>query len=158
MVAYASYSPAFKIDKAIPDWKTKLPRVSRMSDVLWIQWAYIAEQDGTPEKVSQLEYIFRYDVVTPNTKFIIEQAAAIEEEGPIEEGEFDARWPGYEFALGDDRFTALLGTVHGTSIVDLLVTHVNELGTKSIKSVTIFTTDGDSETGEVYHMLWTLKD
>ena len=158
MVAYASYSPAFKIDKEIPDWKTKLPRVSRMSDVLWIQWAYIAEQDGTPEKVSQLEYIFRYDVVTSNTKFIIEQAAAMEEEEPIEEGEFEAAWPGYKFVLGDDRFTALLGSVHGTSIVDLLVTHVNEMGTKSIESVTIFTTEGDVETGEAYHMLWTLKD
>ena len=127
-----------------------------MSDVLWIQWVAVAEQQGTPEKVSQLKYIFRYNVITANTKFIIEQAAALKEGESIEEGEFEAEWPGYEFVMGDDEFTALLGTVHGISIVDLLVTHANELGSKTIKSVTIFTTEGDVETGEVYHMLWTL--
>ena len=71
----------------------------------WIQWVTRAEQQGTSEKVSQLKYIFRYNVITANTKFIIEQAAALKEEELIEEEGFESEWPGYEFVMGDDQFT-----------------------------------------------------
>lgn len=118
----------------------------------------MAKNAGTPEKVSQLRYIFRYNVVTADTKFIIEQAAGRKENVNIETGEFEELWPGYEFLVGVDEFTALLGTVYGRSIVDLIMTHPNELPGKSIASVTIFATEGDEETGEDYHMLWKLTD
>ena len=158
MVALSSYSPAFKIEKSDPDWMMKLPRVSKMSDVLWIQWVTVAAKVGTPEKVSDLRYIFRHDIATFNTKVIMEQAAAKHEGEPIAEGEFEAEWPGYEFTKADEQFTALLGTIHGKTIVDLIVTHDTGLPGKSIESVTIFSTEGNVDFGEAYHMLWTLKD
>lgn len=159
MVALTSFSPANRIDKSDPDWKMKLPRVSKMSDVLWIQWVTVAQEVGTPEKTGGLEYIFRYDVATGDTKWVIEQAAAKHEGGPIGDSEFVAKWPGYEFTINDEQFVALLGTVHGRSIVDLIMTHATGLPGKSIESVTIFTTkrdDDDDEEGDSYHMLWTL--
>lgn len=159
IVALSSFSPANRIDKADPDWKAKLPRVSKMSDVLWIQWVTVAQQIGTPEKIGGLEYIFRYDVATDDTRWVIEQAAARHEGGPIGDAEFVAEWPGYEFTIDDEaQFLALLGTVHGRSIVDLIMTHATGLPGKSIESVTIFTTKKDEDDGEgdSYHMLWTL--
>lgn len=159
VVALTSYSPANRIDKSDSDWKLKLPRVSKMSDVLWIQWVTVAQSEGTPEKIGGLEYIFRYDISTEDTKFVIEQAAAKHEGGPIGKTQFVAEWPGYEFTSSDEQFFGLLGTVHGSSIVDLIMTHATGLHGKSIESVTIFTTKrapDDDEDGEIYHMLWTL--
>ena len=149
MVADVSYSPTAMIndlDHVPADWKERLPNVKQMSDVMWIQWVTVAEAEGTPSAVSDLKYIFRHDVITENTRFIIEQAAKVEED------EFNADWPGLKFVPTDTEFLALLGTVHGLFNVHLLVSHPNELGTKAIEAVNIFTTDD----GDNYHMLWTL--
>lgn len=133
--------------KPVPaDWKLKLPTVSRMSDVTWIQWATVAIKEGTPSAVSDLKYFFQHDIKTTDTMFIIEQSAN------VVQGGFNTEWPGLNFVPTDVQFQALLGTVHGSSVMDLLVTHPKELGTKSIEAVNIFTTD----IGSQYHMLWTL--
>lgn len=149
IVANVSHSPAAMINEqeSVPaDWKQKLPKVSRMSDVVWIQWATVAKAEATPLAVSDLKYIFRHEIIMENTRSIIDQAAAKGED------EFNENWPGLKFVTTDTQFQALLGTIHGVSIVDLLVSHPNELGTKSIEAVNIFTTDE----GDNYHMLWTL--
>lgn len=135
-----------KDDPAPADWKQKLSTVSRMSDVTWIQWAAVAAAKGTPSAVSDLKYFFRHDIITENTMFIMEQSAN------VAQGAFNTEWPGLKYVPTDEQFQALLGTVHGVSIVDLLVSHPNELGTKSIEAVNIFTTD----IGSQYHMMWTL--
>ena len=149
MVADVSYSPTAMMNEQdiVPeDWKERLPNVKLMSDVTWIQWVTVAEAEGTPSAISDLKYIFRHEVITENTRFIIEQAAKVEED------EFNADWPGLKFVTTDTEFLALLGTVHGVFNVHLLVSHPNELGTKAVEAVNIFTTDG----GDNYHMLWTL--
>ena len=128
------------------DWKERLPNVNLMSDVVWIQWAAVAEAEGTPSAVGDLKYIFRHDIITENTRYIIEQAAK------VVEGEFNVDWPGLKFVATDAEFLALLGTVHGTFNVNLIISHPNEIGTKAIEAVNIFTTDD----GDKYHMLWTL--
>ena len=158
MVALSNRSPLFLIGKSDPDWKEKLPTVSKMSDVLWIQWVEVAAKKGTPEKISDLQYIFQYDVTTPNSKFIIEQAAAKHNGDDLGEDEFDTEWPGYTFTEKDEQFKALLATAQGTITFYLLMTHATGLPGKSIESVTIFTTEGDKEDGEVYNMLWKLKN
>lgn len=84
-----------------------------MSDVLWIQWADIASTAGVSS--GNLKYIFRHDIITPNTCFIMEQAV-----GAQEAGELDEPFPGAEFTAESDQFKALMGTVHAKSIVDLL--------------------------------------
>ncbi len=52
----------------------------------------------------------------------------------------NANWPGVPFAKGTDEFQAILGTPHGKGVVYLLVQHPNELPTKNIQSVTVFST------------------
>ena len=61
------------------------------------------------------------------------------EEEYIKEGVFEAGGPGYECMVGDEKFTALLGTMHGRSVVDLIVTHATGLPGSTIESATIFT-------------------
>lgn len=156
MVVLSSYSPRHMIDKSDPHWENKLPMVSKLSDVLWIQWADVAAKEGTPGKVRDLRYIFRHTVTTRNTKFIIEQAAAKFDKEGFGKDEFEAQWPGYNFTEKDKEFTALLGTLHGSTISYLLTTHATGLPGKSIESVTIFTTEGDRDNGEFYHMLFKL--
>ena len=159
IVALSGFSSAHLIGKSDTEWKNKLPKVSRMSDVLWCQWVEVAKMDQTPEKVSQLKYVFKHDVSTPDTKFIVERAAAlVENDNNMGKDEFECEWPGHKFQKDDKQFTALLGTIHGRSMVDLIVTHRSKLPNKSIASVTIFTTEGDEEAGEVYHILWTLTE
>jgi len=125
-----------------------------MSDVLWIQWAAVANAQGIPGKASDLKYIFRHEIITPNTQFIMEKAG---NDPDAEEGEvFFKPWPGREFTMGEEQFQALMGTVHAKSIVTLLTTHPRELGTKSIEKVNIFATRDPEDSTSIYHMLWTL--
>lgn len=123
-----------------------------MADVLWLEWATIAAQEGTPDKAGDLKYIFRHDISTENTRFIIESAVG------AGDNDFVSDWPGTSFTMGQDQFEALIGTVHGVSIVTLITTHPNERGTKSIAKVTIFTTFDEDEGEDSYHMLWTLTE
>lgn len=60
--------------------------------------------------------------------------------------------------MNDNRFTAVLGTVHGVFIKDLLSCHVNIQGTKSITMAVILTTERDLAIGKACRILWTLAD
>lgn len=142
--------PARAQPTAIPPWRESLPKVTAMSDILWVQWVNLANSKGIPEKISGLKYVFRHQIVTTNTLYIMELAGN-GADAPAGQT-LQAPWPGKEFAMGSEQFEALMGTVHAISIVTLLVTHPNELGTKSIEKITVFTTDDD------YHMLLTLTD
>ena len=62
---------------------------------------------------SALKYIFRYDVVTEDTRFIMNLAAPVN----------SVKWPGHKFNKGSEEFQALLGTPHGKGIVYMIATH-----------------------------------
>lgn len=72
---------------------------------------------------------------------------------------FEAGGPGYECMVGDEKFTALLGTMHGRSVVDLIVTHATGLPSSTIESATIFTIPSVIvDVGEAFHMIRTLSN
>lgn len=96
---------------------------------------------------SSLKYVFRYDVVTENTRFILNLAAPMD----------GATWPGHEFKKGSEEFKALLGTPHRKGIAFLIATHPNEMPGKDIESINTFVTRRAFGI-QVYHMLFTLTD
>lgn len=113
--------------------KDMLPRINRWSDIVWMIWSHLAGASA-----GQLEYVFRHDVQTDESLNIMVEAArrAGQQGGHI----MNANWPGVPFAKGTDEFQAILGTPHGKGVVYLLVQHPNELATKNIQSVTVFST------------------
>lgn len=50
--------------------KDMLPRINRWSEIVWIMWIHLAGGSAL-----QLKYIFKHDVVTPETAGIMHAAA-----------------------------------------------------------------------------------
>ena len=99
-------------------------------------------------KVGNLKYIWRDNVITQDTKRVMEKAA---NSGPS----MLLRWPGLTFSFDkeeeEERAMALLGTVHGTGIAYFLADHRDHIR-KQVESVTIYTNS------LFYYMMWKLKD
>ena len=160
LIGINNYSPVYylkqksnapNMDSIDPDrhvpLKDLLPRVFGWSDVVWIIWSHLAGNSA-----GQLKYIIKHQVVTAVTQdvmaYIAEQAGLRGTHGYV------AEWPGLRLTRGSDAFKALIGTPHGKGIVRILVDHPDEFSTKTIESITIFTTDGDF----FQHLLFTLSD
>ena len=109
-----NHSPNFqlrkklKVDRLSDEQAQGLPQVTRWSDIVWIVWNSLTQG---PSEASALKYIFRYDVSTDDTVFIMEQVLGLGRDD-LPDGE-EGAWPGYKFVPGHDEFWALLGTVHG---------------------------------------------
>ena len=82
---------------------------------MWIAWASIPHY---PAEATALKYIFKPDVVTPNTVAIIERVLRVEEGEFPEDG---CEWPGIKFNPGEKEFFALLGTPHGMRLEPILL-------------------------------------
>ena len=119
--------------------KTLVPKVSRWSDLVWIQWSNTAKG-----KAKDLKYIWRDAVVTPSTKAIMEETVH-------QQGGLNLPWPGKDFTMNDIEGMALLGTIHGMGIGWMLSDHRDQIQ-KEIATVKIWNAGVD------YQMLWTLKD
>lgn len=113
------------------------PELAYWSDVIWILWADQCKQAGKSE--GSLKYVFRHSVMTPFTMRVME--AIIN----VRKGEYHDPWPGStaypSYGKAGNPFKALLGTPHGSGVVRLITDHLHALGSKSIESVTMFTTD-----------------
>lgn len=59
-------------------------------------------------RAGDLKYIFRENIITPDTRFVMEQCFQ-----DIGEDELLKAWPGQVFRDDDPDFYALLGTPHG---------------------------------------------
>ena len=94
-----------------------LPQLRHWSDLVWIAWASISND---PAEAAALKYIFRHDVVTPDTVVTIESVLGMEE-GRYREGSCD--WPGIKFNPGEEEFFALMGTPHGMDVRFHLITN-----------------------------------
>ena len=145
ITSVSNFSPMYRLKQKLgshlpADWTERLPDVYRWSDVIWILWKDVAK-----EKAGDLKYIFKHNVITEQTRFIMEQTVGAPRDGLV------APWPGHEFRLGSNYFVALLGTLHGRGIVYLLIQHATGLAGKDLESITIFT---DSYEG--YNLLFTL--
>ena len=121
-----------------------MPEVYAWSDIVWLLWADRAKKLG--QQPGNLKYVFRHEIVTPDTRFIMNLAEPMS----------GAIWPGHTFRKGTEEFQALLGTSHGRGIAFLVATHPNEMPGKDIESATCFVTK-DAFGRDVYHMLFTLS-
>lgn len=110
----------------------RIPKVSRWSDVVWIQWADVCRKAN--KEPSSLEYIFRYHIVTVNTQFIMEQITDVK----LSLGKLQLPWPGRDVYLDTNEGLALLGTPHLTGIVWMLHDH-RDVIKKTITKMRMFT-------------------
>ncbi|KAI4255934.1 MAG: hypothetical protein LQ352_002319 [Teloschistes flavicans] len=141
--------------KKVTDLGPYIPDVYKLSDVQFIIWADQCRQYGAQPNV--LRYVFKHDVVTFVTKNIMRIAGGLEPELEEKQGQgedLSAVWPGLEFKSGTQQFQALMGTPHGKGIAYLILQHRNEMPTKNIESITVFTTSYDLE----YNLLFTLTE
>ena len=124
IVAYNNFSPSFMVRnnpiKTVPD-------VRAWSDVTFIEWKTQAQISG--QDIMGLKYVFRYEIVNPQTALVIEKAV----------GTFRSiRWPGLIIPMSDERGQAILGTPNGVGVAYLLATHKAQLGEKTIESVHVW--------------------
>ncbi|KAL8942063.1 MAG: hypothetical protein Q9216_001875 [Gyalolechia sp. 2 TL-2023] len=124
-----------------------VPNLRRWSDVVWFVWA---KQAGN--QAGKLRYIFRDNVVTAETKGVIDQMFG------IPKGTLDLKWPGKTFDVKKTKEgKGLLGTAHGSGIAWLMADHKAELGERNLK-VTVFTSAGSHMDQKTYNMLFELAD
>ena len=96
-----------------------------------------------------MQYIFRDNIVTEDTKAIIDEAIAPKKIG-------DLAWPGKTFSQDDIGGQALTGTPHGAGIAWMLIDHVNVLGRRDIE-ITVYSGPG-AQPGQIYYyMVFNLK-
>jgi hypothetical protein len=110
-----------------------LPEVQAWSDIVFVEWQTQAQNRN--RDIKGLKYIFRYQIVTPETVAIIEEAAS---------GKKNLPWPGVTISMTDEyeehdrRGMAILGTPHGTGVAYLLSTHKAQFGQRIIESVQVW--------------------
>lgn len=127
ILADRNYSPAVMDSKA----GAKLPDLQRWSDVVWLLWAMACEEEGVG--VGNLKYVFRVNIINDDTNFIVSKALESTSVGP---------WPGKEFEMDTDQGKAILATPNGRGVAWFLIDHQTQMGTKTVKSVVVFSTKG----------------
>ncbi|KAL8914694.1 MAG: hypothetical protein Q9171_000707 [Xanthocarpia ochracea] len=157
IIAEANFSPKFKGQGRT------VPPLWRWSDVIWLCWT---EEAGFLAPL--LRYIFRSNIITPETREIIEY---IEVE---RQDKLHLPWPEHTYDMNSEEGLAVLATGHGQGIAYLIADHSDVLGRK-IPVATIFTelpggvTDDEASSSEsddgfdwggqtYYYILWELRD
>lgn len=144
-----NFSPLYYAARDHPDVPRQdlaryIPGPHKWSEITWAAWMDICMmQRGDP---TSLKYIFKHDVITDNTRYIMEQAVGVGED------DFETEWPGIRYMRGSTHYQALMGTPHGTSMAWLLIDHPNDLRGREIESITMFISDDN------YNLLFTLND
>lgn len=124
ILANRNFSPADQSPAA------QLPNLQKWSDVVWYFWEMSCQEENVG--VGNLNYIFRVQIVNDNTNFIVSKA--------LGSTSVDV-WPGKEFSMDMDQGKALLGTPNGGGVAWFLINHQAQMGTKTIKSVNVFSTE-----------------
>jgi hypothetical protein len=90
------------------------------------------------DNAKSLKYIFRATISNPGTQRIFDQAV-LDQTG--------RQYVGWEdrvtFGMDTERGQAILGTPNGKGVAWLLINHKDQLGAKTIESVTIWVDDLD---------------
>ena len=106
--------------------------------MVFVEWQSQAESWGLD--VRQLNYVFRFEIANADTKEVIRRILGGEE----------SPWPGVEVSMRDPAGLAMLGTPNGLGIAWLLATHKDQLGTRTIESVRVWTGAVGTD-GRLYH-------
>ncbi|KAL8828292.1 MAG: hypothetical protein Q9191_002666 [Dirinaria sp. TL-2023a] len=143
-----NFSPLYYAELSHPnsprsDLARYIPQPHKWSDITWVLWTYECMMQH--EDPTRLKYIFKHQIVTENTKYIMEQAVGVGVE------EFEDEWPGVRYMRGSTQYEALMGTPHAVSMAYLLINHQNDLGGREIESITMFTSFFS------YNLLFTLN-
>lgn len=121
-----------------------LPKINRWSDVVWSVWA-----DTAGGAAGSLQYIFRDNIVTADTRAVIDEA--------IEPKKFgDLAWPGKTFSQGELAGQALMGTPHGAGIAWMLIDHADVMRKRDI-DITVYSGAGNGPGKPFYYLLFNLK-
>lgn len=126
ILANRNFSPADYMSNP----KAQLPDLQKWSDVNWFFWEMSCQEEKVG--VENLNYVFRVQVVNDNTNFVVSKA--------LGSTSVDA-WPGKEFNMDTDQGRAILGTPNGGGVAWFLINHQAQVGTKTVKSVTVLSTD-----------------
>ena len=99
-----------------------IPAFQRWSDVSWVLW-----KDTAKEKAGTLQYIFHDNIITTNTKYIMERVAGMPDV-PESRNNLRVKCCDYSYDVSTKEGAALLGTVHGTGATFMQLDHLEELG------------------------------
>ncbi|KAK5721358.1 Mitochondrial import inner membrane translocase subunit tim8 [Elasticomyces elasticus] len=158
-----NYSPDYEIGKAakkLPPVKLgPAPPMSRLSDVLWLQWKVAVEAKGGD--LGNVKYFLRHQVMDKTSDAILNTIAAMPDEKVV-------AWPGNEYYFTDPEGSpkrqiaqALLGSPNGVAVAFFLMQHRVQIGggvakKKTLEKVRLFSTqDGESE---LRHLLFYVMD
>ena len=126
------------------DFRNALPKINRWSDVVWGIWS-----DTAGGAAGSLQYIFRDNIVTEDTRSVIDEAIA-----PTTIGEL--AWPGKTFSQDELSGQALMGTPHGNGIAWMLIEHIDVLGKRDIE-ITVYSGPGSGARPFYYYMVFNMK-
>ncbi|KAL9595389.1 MAG: hypothetical protein Q9219_006464 [cf. Caloplaca sp. 3 TL-2023] len=145
-------SPAYCVNWGNPNPYTgnallaRVPQMRTWADVVWAIWAHEAG-----DRASGLRFIYRDNIVTPVTRYLIEKVEGINND-QLTMG-LNLPWSGHKHLKDTEEFFALLGSNHGAGVAYLYITGKATLGPKSDVSVTVFTADIPDR---AYYMVWDL--
>ena len=110
------------------------------SDVSWLLWRATKERAQDTD-LKNLKYIIHTNI---QSEVGLPVLNAIYEPLPAEEREGMKTWSD----AASNEFLALLGTENGSTVLNMLITRKNALGSKTIKNVNTLLVDGE------YHLWW----
>ncbi|KAJ6035925.1 hypothetical protein N7540_000204 [Penicillium herquei] len=152
IVDYA-WSPSYIISQnEDEDWwpeDVTAPTISKLSDVIYMEWA---SQAGTD--LTSLQYVIQLNVVNVGSRLVMNtamQARSSDWSEPV------------VFQQGSTEFNALLGSPNGNPQAWLLINHKADLGIKTVYSIMIWTSSTpvsgqneikDDATAKTRNMCW----
>jgi hypothetical protein len=92
---------------------------------------FLSWQEAAGDKVKNLKYIFRHQVVNLETIAVIKEVLE-------KRGEEQKPWPGVQISMTERDAWAILGSPNGRGAAWMLLQHKRQLGMKSISAVTIY--------------------
>ncbi|KAK5697091.1 Mitochondrial import inner membrane translocase subunit tim8 [Elasticomyces elasticus] len=156
-----NYSPEYQIGKAAKENPPRIigpaPPMSRLSDVLWLQWKVAVE--AKQGDLGNIKYFLRHMVIDLTSEDILDTIAAMPGEEVVE-------WPGKDYRTTEPKGSqerkiaqALLGSPNGVAVAFFLMQHRVQIGggvakKKTLEKVRLFSTaDGGSR-----HLLFYVMD
>ncbi|CAA9962858.1 hypothetical protein PTMSG1_06226 [Pyrenophora teres f. maculata] len=126
-ILIASYNRAPAYAARVPN--TPLPPVQHWSDVAFLQWQYLQEDE---QGTRGLKYILRESIENEDTLAIVERITH-----DLAAGEH-LYWPGLVLDANSEQAMALLGTPNGGGVAWMLAQHRQQLGHKVVEKVVLF--------------------
>lgn len=139
MVVLDSAGPAHTVHtKAKQLDPKKFPKLKHWSDIAFIEWAAVCEEQGV--KPASLKYIVRNHITNPETRNVARKVV----------GGFLAthlkEWPGNQYEAPQEQLQALCGTPNGIGVGHMLAQHSDAMGLhRRVVKAVLFKTPEESK-------------